>query len=344
MAGLFSLGGGGGRGSSNPEEEQHHHHQGHNPVTEIAPPESLFWYKNNEDVSSYRGFELWQQHEQLLPQAQARQFHHHPHPQQDLYSSAAALGVGPSRSSINVSDDQSSSRSGFMVMRSSGGISCQDCGNQAKKDCPHMRCRTCCKSRGFECQTHVKSTWVPAPKRRERQHQHQHQHQLAAMQQQEQQLQLGGDNSKRQRDNNPSSSALACTRLPTNPSSSEHGNLPSVLSSPADFRCVRVSSMDDPDEQYAYQTAVNIGGHVFRGILYDHGPDNNYMASEGSSGAVVGVQPLNLIAAAPSLPSGSGDAMVSSTGALVDPSSLYPAPLNTYMAGSGTQFFPHPRS
>ncbi|KAJ0629727.1 putative transcription factor STY-LRP1 family [Helianthus annuus] len=45
---------------------------------------------------------------------------------------------------------------------SSGGVSCQDCGNQAKKDCPHFRCRTCCKSRGFQCQTHVKSTWVPA--------------------------------------------------------------------------------------------------------------------------------------------------------------------------------------
>lgn len=53
-----------------------------------------------------------------------------------------------------------------------GGLSCQDCGNQAKKDCSHMRCRTCCKSRGFLCHTHLNSTWVPAAKRRERQ-QHQ---------------------------------------------------------------------------------------------------------------------------------------------------------------------------
>ncbi|KAF7073823.1 hypothetical protein CFC21_078759 [Triticum aestivum] len=52
-----------------------------------------------------------------------------------------------------------------------GGTSCQDCGNQAKKDCQHQRCRTCCKSRGFACSTHVKSTWVPASKRRERQQQ-----------------------------------------------------------------------------------------------------------------------------------------------------------------------------
>ena len=50
-----------------------------------------------------------------------------------------------------------------------GGTTCQDCGNQAKKDCSHRRCRTCCKSRGFDCATHVKSTWVPAARRRERQ-------------------------------------------------------------------------------------------------------------------------------------------------------------------------------
>ena len=49
-----------------------------------------------------------------------------------------------------------------------GGSRCQDCGNQAKKDCFYMRCRTCCKSKGFQCQTHVKSTWVPAYRRRQR--------------------------------------------------------------------------------------------------------------------------------------------------------------------------------
>jgi LRP1 type putative zinc finger protein len=52
---------------------------------------------------------------------------------------------------------------------SSSALTCQDCGNQAKKDCSHRRCRTCCKSRGFDCATHVKSTWVPAARRRERQ-------------------------------------------------------------------------------------------------------------------------------------------------------------------------------
>ena len=48
-------------------------------------------------------------------------------------------------------------------------ITCQDCGNKAKKDCSFRRCRTCCKSRGFDCSTHVRSTWVSAAQRRERQ-------------------------------------------------------------------------------------------------------------------------------------------------------------------------------
>ncbi|CAL9779177.1 unnamed protein product [Musa acuminata subsp. burmannicoides] len=59
---------------------------------------------------------------------------------------------------------------GAGAVAAGGGTStCQDCGNQAKKDCSHRRCRTCCKSRGFECSTHVKSTWIPAARRRERQ-------------------------------------------------------------------------------------------------------------------------------------------------------------------------------
>ncbi|RYR10845.1 hypothetical protein Ahy_B05g079317 [Arachis hypogaea] len=74
-------------------------------------------YKN-EDVFSYRGgLELWNHH------------HHHHQPEhdlisqarplfhQDLYSSAAALGVGPT----TVSDDQSPSRSAFLVTVSAVG-------------------------------------------------------------------------------------------------------------------------------------------------------------------------------------------------------------------------------
>lgn len=71
---------------------------------------------------------------------------------------------------------------------------CQDCGNQAKKDCTYIRCRTCCKSRGFHCETHVKSTWVPVSTRRPRHHLLHH----TTIQQQ--QLQ-NGPNPKRYRSN-----------------------------------------------------------------------------------------------------------------------------------------------
>ncbi|XLS93851.1 hypothetical protein HN51_069859 [Arachis hypogaea] len=143
----------------------------------FPPSDTFYWYKN-EDVSSYRGgLKLWNHHHyqyqpehDLIPQARPL-FH------QDLYSSAAAVGV----CLTTVFKDQSLA---FLVTTSAvgsgaasgagsgaGGISCQDCESQAKKDCPHMRCRTCCKSHGFDCQIHVKSTWVPASKRRERQQQ-----------------------------------------------------------------------------------------------------------------------------------------------------------------------------
>ncbi|KAL1569527.1 protein EXPRESSION OF TERPENOIDS 1-like [Salvia divinorum] len=311
MAGFFSLGGGGasaatgGRdqeGSSNPE----------------INPESWFLYRN-EEIPSYRGFELWQ------PQP--------PQPQlQDLYASAGGLAVGPSRGGFSITEESSRS---FLMMRSGGGggggggISCQDCGNQAKKDCSHMRCRTCCKSRGFQCQTHVKSTWVPAAKRREKQQQ------LAALQQRQEEGKDRDQSAKRQRENPSSSNSLVCTRIPTSATGLELGNFPSEVNAEAVFRCVRVSAIDDAEDQYTYQTAVNISGHVFKGILYDQGTETQYMAAGETSSGGGSVQQLNLIAAATS----TTDTAAASP--YLDPS-LYPAPLNSFMAG--TQFFPPPRS
>ncbi|KAG5130729.1 hypothetical protein JHK84_037126 [Glycine max] len=91
-----------------------------------------------------------------------------------------------------------------------GGISCQNCGNQAKKDCPHMWCRTCCKSRNFDCQTHVKSTWVPTSRLRERLQQ------LSALQQTlEPPSSGGGDLPKRHKERDHHyHSPIASTRLP----------------------------------------------------------------------------------------------------------------------------------
>ncbi|CAH8392071.1 unnamed protein product [Eruca vesicaria subsp. sativa] len=144
------------------------------------------------------------------------------------------------------------------------GRRCEDCGNQAKKECVYMRCRTCCKAKAFHCQTHIKSTWVPAYRRS---HKYQAQTQTQA---QPQQQPLSTTNPKLLREQHPTSfPSSSGVRIRT---STEH--FPAELSSVADFRCVKVSSVDDGKEQYAYQTTVNIGGHVFRGILHDQGLEN----------------------------------------------------------------------
>lgn len=319
MAGFFYLGGrdSGGAPPSKQEGED--------------KEENLYLYRN-EEIYNNKGFEIWPQY----------------YLQQQQNVNTYSFGAGPSRraTGFNLSDESSSRTAGFTVMRQ-GGMNCQDCGNQAKKDCSHLRCRTCCKSRGFQCTTHVKSTWVPAAKRRERQQQ------LTALQQQQQQnqqdhqqqQQFRGEIPKRQRENQAAPS-LACTRLSPTTSGLELGQFPPEVSSPAVFRCVKVSAMDDVDEEFAYQTAVNIAGHVFKGILYDQGPESRYTSGGESSHQ----QPLNLITASASTTTAAATtgttaaATTSSNPAatnLLDPS-LYPAPLNAFI--SGTQFFPHPRS
>lgn len=51
-------------------------------------------------------------------------------------------------------------------------------------------------------------------------------------------------------------------------------NLPLQIQAPALFKCVRVTSIDDGEDEYAYQAMVNIRGHMFKGFLYDQGIDN----------------------------------------------------------------------
>lgn len=211
MAG-FSLG-----GNQPPSEEQ-------------IPPENLFQYhsagggpantsnRNEEITINYaKGFEIWQHHQQHLQQQHQR------HHQLQLYSSGLGIyaddtlaGAGPSTIAIG-----SGTAGGGRGMRGAGtSMSCQDCGNQAKKDCMHMRCRTCCKSRNLPCPTHVKSTWVPAAKRRERQQQlssamqqHQssssHLHRAAGADHGRGATTTTGETSKRPRE----ITTLACTRL-----------------------------------------------------------------------------------------------------------------------------------
>ncbi|XP_038974604.1 protein SHI RELATED SEQUENCE 1-like [Phoenix dactylifera] len=327
------------------------HRQGGEEEQGGIPPENLYLYSGSgrsEEIPYTRGFELWQQQQQI-------QRH-----QQHFYGGSSAL--------LSFSDEpppqppQSGARGGGggRMSGGGGGKSCQDCGNQAKKDCPYLRCRSCCKSRGFQCPTHVKSTWVPAAKRRERQQQ-----QLAAasaLQHQQQQqhshslrsaaVAASGEPSKRPRE--------ICPRLPTaiatDTSSGgggggmDAGSFPPEVSSAAVFRCVRVSPVDDAEDEFAYQTAVSIGGHVFKGILYDQGPDApfpptatprhiHHGESSSSSTAAAAITTAAAISTTLSVNAGASASTAAATTAFLDPSSLYPTPLSAFMAG--TQFFPH---
>ncbi|CAL4907950.1 unnamed protein product [Urochloa decumbens] len=239
------------------------------------------------------------------PSAGAIQFWH-PEP------AAAAADGSPGRKVLAMLD-QGQGGAGSVA------ATCHDCGNQAKKGCKHSRCRTCCNSRGFECETHVRSTWVPAARRRER-------------------LQLaGGDGAspppaapaaaKKPRLACQTTTATATTNSRTSTSnattprsfdtSSSHqdasfkDNLPRQVRGPAVFRCVRVTSVDDGGGrgagEVAYQAAVTINGHLFRGLLYDHGADTDGRVA--AAAAQLGNSDLNLgssasAAAAPNLYSG----------------------------------------
>ncbi|KAJ6707926.1 PROTEIN LATERAL ROOT PRIMORDIUM 1 [Salix viminalis] len=172
--------------------------------------------------------------------------------------------------------------------------------------------------KGFQCQTHVKSTWVPACKRRQRA-----QNLLPIQQQQVHE----GHNPKRRREN-PSAGL-------------EIENFPAEVNSTVTFRCFRVSSIDESIDQFAYQTSVNIGGRVFKGILYDQGPhESRYYFGESSS--------RQLLHEPDHLPS--ADALITRPGTLASASgaaeslapSSYPFPLAASM--SGTQLFLHPKS
>ncbi|OAY84021.1 Protein SHORT INTERNODES [Ananas comosus] len=101
------------------------------------------------------------------------------------------------------------------------------------------------------------------------------------------------------------------------------------VSSEAVFRCVRVGPVEDEggavDEEYAYSTAVSIGGHVFKGILHHYGPDPNSSTSSDYHLLREGSPPTSAVG---------GDA--SGAAVMIDP---YPTPLSGFL--SGAQYYPH---
>ncbi|KAK9053839.1 hypothetical protein SSX86_024914 [Deinandra increscens subsp. villosa] len=310
MSTFFSLAG----GSFPLSKPNHYPDQDQEDSSTIITPNSLYLLKNEEIYS--KAIELWQQY-----------YYYHQPCEKHVMMRQASCSTG-------------------------GGINCQDCGNQAKKECRHMRCRTCCRSGGYQCQTHVKSTWVPAAKRRERQRQ------LVPLTHEEEerseQLSLrvrgggGGTDQNPRRlfreDRHFIATADGGGAVVVNLPFTHHQSICAEVSSPAVFRCVRVSAIAEAEEQLAYQTTVSIGGHVFKGILYDHGPMGGGGGDSSSAlGDSVSIphQQLNLAT--------SGTMEVATTTvnpnpvvSSVDPSSIFPTPLNAFMAG--TQFFPPPRS
>ncbi|KAJ4884579.1 Protein SHI RELATED SEQUENCE 5 [Raphanus sativus] len=334
MAGFFYLGG--------RDNNKQDHHQ-------VDKSNYLYLYKD-EIYNTNKGFEIWPP--QYFQEQQQQQQQHVTAPAN--FYSFGMVSSGSSSSNNNNNNNRSRSLhfnvvpdhepGGFTVTRQAS-MNCQDCGNQAKKDCPHMRCRTCCKSRGFHCQTHVKSTWVPAAKRRERLAQLASlQHRSSSSRETQNAKRLreangGGDNDDKDR-RGSGGSALATRVVNANSNSGFEvsQNLPPEVSSPVVFRCVRVSSIeeDEDDQEYAYQTAVNIGGHIFKGILYDQGPDEDHQRNL--------LAPTATTTNAEETPAKTAVTVAGSnnTGSILDPSALYPVQLNSYI--SGTPFFTPTRS
>ncbi|KAA8544583.1 hypothetical protein F0562_022558 [Nyssa sinensis] len=210
---------------------------------------------------------------------------------------------------------------------SSTASTCQDCGNQAKKDCSHRRCRTCCKSRGFDCATHVKSTWVPAARRRERQ--------LMTAAGAAAGSSGSTSGAKKPRLSQTTTTSHTSTSNTTPPrsfdTSSSHQDasfkevLPGQVRAPAMFKCVRVTAVDDGEDEYAYQAVVKIGGHVFKGFLYDQGveardgfPNISELHLGGSTGGG----------------GGGGRNGASSSSPILDPSDVYAASGGGFLGGS----------
>jgi LRP1 type putative zinc finger protein len=77
---------------------------------------------------------------------------------------------------------------------------------------------------------------------------------------------------------------------------------------------VRVTSVDDGGGgtgEVAYQAAVTINGHLFRGLLYDHGADTD--GSAAAAAVQLGTSDLHLgsaSAAAPNLYSGTAAPLI----------------------------------
>ncbi|XP_016166756.2 protein LATERAL ROOT PRIMORDIUM 1, partial [Arachis ipaensis] len=267
------------------------------------------------------GIQFWQE----------QQPHHHQYlKKQGFIDHNIGANLVPGGGSGSGSGDGGASNSG------GGTTTCQDCGNQAKKDCAHRRCRTCCKSRGFDCPTHVKSTWVPAARRRERQ--------LITGTTPSTAAAVAGSSGSTSGAKKPrlissqtTTNSHTSTSNTTPPRSfdtySSHQDasfkekLPGQIRAPAVFKCVRVTSVDDEQDEYAYQAVVKIGGRVFKGFLYDQGHQNhsNRDSNNSNNNVYPNLSELHLGGGGGGGSGGGGRNGVSSSSPMLDPSDVYAA-------------------
>ncbi|XP_017625860.1 protein LATERAL ROOT PRIMORDIUM 1-like isoform X1 [Gossypium arboreum] len=259
--------------------------------------------QNVEDTGKFSGMQLWQNQSSS----------HY------LKKPASLLDNNPSM----MAGDGGGMGGGSGGSGSSSGATCQDCGNQAKKDCTHRRCRTCCKSRGLDCPTHVKSTWVPAARRRERQ--------LMSAAATTAGAGSSGSTSGAKKPRLVTSQTTTTSHTSTSnttpprsfDTSSSHQDvgfketLPGQVRAPAVFKCVRVTAVEGGEDEYAYQAVVKIGGHVFKGFLYDQGV-------EGRDG-FPNISELHL--------GGGGRNAGSSSSPVLDPSDVYAATGGGFLGG-----------
>ncbi|XP_050230712.1 protein SHI RELATED SEQUENCE 6 isoform X2 [Mercurialis annua] len=189
------------------------------------------------------------------------------------------------KDSLNVLDHDQNQNSNYENNDKRSSKVCGDCGNRAKKECEFRRCRTCCKTRGYNCTTHVKSTWFPAARRREK-----HGGGVAGGSAGGSASSSGGGGggggTKRPRENVTATSNSFSTSNNNNAAASfsfDTGSnyqdasfkqsLPSQIRAPAVFRCIRVTAIQGEEAEVGYQAMVNISGHLFKGLLYDQGTD-----------------------------------------------------------------------
>lgn len=122
---------------------------------------------------------------------------------------------------------------------------------------------------------------------------------------------------------------------------------PREVSSEAVFRCVRLGPVDEADAEVAYQTTVSIGGHVFKGILHDVGPEHSSGGGGGMGGrhaaaGEAGSSPST--AAAPHGGGEGGSSGVAAAAAAVSSSAVVMDPYPTPGPFGGAHFFHgHPR-